>query len=107
MDQFETYTLSHCTSIIKRMSGVQGRMMISWACAHRRRSPLGRARKDTLGGGDGHGFLSGGTGNDSLYSGDGNDQLVGSAESGTFLVRAGQTSLSIDPVPGGTRKTVV
>ena len=97
--------VSHCTSIIKRMSGVRGRMMISWACAHGRRSPLGRGRKDTLGGGDGHDFLSGGTGNDSLHGG--NDQLVGSAESGTFLVRAGQTSLGIDPAPGGTRENVV
>ena len=65
-------------------------MTISWVCAHGRRPPLGRGRKDTLGGEDGHDFLSGGTGNDSLYGGDGNDQLVGSAESGTFLVRAGR-----------------
>ena len=67
---------------------------------------------DSLGGGDGHDFLSGGTGNDSLYGddgadyldcgagidtlvgGDGNGRLAGSAESGTFLAKAGRTSSS-------------
>ena len=44
--------------------------------------------------GMGHDFLSGGTGNDSLYGGDGNDRLAGSAESGTFLAKAGRTSSS-------------
>ena len=64
------------------------------------------------GGGDGRDFLSDGTGNDSLYGGDGadyldcgagidtlaggdgNDRLAGSAESGTFLAKAGRTSSS-------------
>ena len=105
--------VSHCTSIIKRMSGARGRMMTSsWACAHGRRPPLGGGRKRHPRGGDGHDFLSSGTGNDSLYGGDGadyldcgagidtlagsdgNDRRAGSAESGTFLAKAGRTSSS-------------
>ena len=42
-----------------------------------------------------------------LGGGDGNDQLVGSPESGTFLVRAGQTSVGIDSAPRGIRKIVI
>ena len=70
------------------------------------------AGNGTLGGGDGHDFLSGGTGNDSLYGGDGadyldcgagidtlvggdgNNRLAGSAKSGTFLAKAGRMSSS-------------
>ena len=70
------------------------------------------AGNDTLGGGDDRDFLSNGTGNDSLYGGDiadyldcgagidtlaggdGNDRVAGSAESGTFLAKAGRTSSS-------------
>ena len=72
----------------------------------------GEAGNDTLGGEDDRDFLSDGTGNDSLYGGDGadyldcgavidtlaggdgNGRLAGSAESGTFLAKAGRTSSS-------------